>query len=324
MSSPTVVISSNTPAITSAPTPISTERTQSTSATSRETPSRRSGQLHVSDPKSSDNHTSLSEAGTSTSNSQQGSVSLGVSMPLSTPTYYELSCDDSSPALSPIQQEKTSVPTSMLHEVFPSLESEQASLLLELYNNSVYDVTEALLDGITMNASMVLRKFQMVRQTGGVQHIEVRLDHVVEDGLRSLYKGSFDVSAKVEVEIVGSLTTDLGGPRRQFFNHFLRQMPNKLNLVEENDGVVFFTCNTESLLGGHYARLGQVIVHSVLNEGPAFPYLPKAVYYYMISGIDEAVSHLSREELPSEAKYVVEQVMLLNYPTRMHKELVVL
>ena len=96
-------------------------------------------------------------------------------------------------------------------------------------------------------------------------------------------------------------------------------MPNKLNLVEENNGVVFFTCNTESLLGGHYTCLGQVIAHSVLNEGLAFPYLPKAVYYYMISGIDEAVSHLSREELPSEAKYVVEQVMLLNYPTRMHK-----
>ena len=50
----------------------------------------------------------------------------------------------------------------MLYEVFPSLELRQASLLLELYNNSVYDVIEALLDGITMNASMVLRKFQMV------------------------------------------------------------------------------------------------------------------------------------------------------------------
>ena len=35
------------------------------------------------------------------------------------------------------------------------------------------------------------------------------------------------------------------------------------------------------------------------------------MYYYMIGGIDVAVSHLSFEELPTEAKYVVEKVMLL-------------
>ena len=132
----------------------------------------------------------------------------------------------------------------------------------------------------------------------------------MEDGLRSLYKGNFDVSTEVEVEIMESLTTDHGGPKRQFFNHFLQQMPSKLNLVEESDGVLFFTCNTESLLGGHYARLGQVYVHSVLNEGPAFPYLPKAVYYYMIGGIDVAVPHLSLEELSKAAEYVVEKVLI--------------
>jgi hypothetical protein len=235
---------------------------------------------------------------------------MGTSMPSSIPTYYEISSDDSSPAQSPVHQyaQKASVSTSMLHEVFPDLDSGQASLLLDLYNNSVYDVMEALLDGIAMNASMLLCKFRAVRQTAGVQHIAIRPDHIVEDGLRSLYKGNFNVSTEVEIEIMGSLTTDLGGPKRQFFNHFLRQMPNRLNLVEENSGVVFFTCNTEGLLGGHYARLGQVIVHSVLNEGPAFPHLPKAVYYYMIGGIDVAVPHLSIEELPAEAKYVVEKV----------------
>ena len=269
-----------------------------------------------SNPKSLVDHgpsTSTSEAGPSNSapNDQQGSSTVSVSISSSTPTYYEISSDDSSAEQSPVQRQKTSVPTSMLYEVFPTLDSGQASLLLELYNNSVYDVTEGLLDGITMNSSMLLRKFQAVRQTAGVQHIAVRPDHIVEDGLRSLYKGNFDVSTEVEIEIMGSLTTDLGGPKRQFFNHFLRQMPTRLNLVEENNGVVFFTCNTESLLGGHYACLGQVIVHSVLNEGPAFPCLPKAVYYYMIGGIDVAVPHLSLEELPAEAQYVVEKVMIL-------------
>ena len=81
------------------------------------------------------------------------------------------------------------------------------------------------------------------------------------------------VNVSKEVE-VGKATTDLGGPKRQFFTQFLKQMPLKLNLVEENNGILFFTCNTESLLGGHYAWLGQVVIHSILHEGPAFPCLP--------------------------------------------------
>ena len=141
---------------------------------------------------------------------------------------------------------KSKVPCSMLYEIFPSLDAGQASLLLELYSSDASSVIEDLVDGSRVNASMLLRKFQGVRQTPAIQHITVRPHYIVEDGLRCFYKGNFDVSAQVEVELNGSLTTDLGGPKRQFFNDFLCQLPNKLNLVEENNGVFFFTCNTES------------------------------------------------------------------------------
>ena len=60
------------------------------------------------------------------------------------------------------------------------------------------------------------------KQTSRVQHIAVRPDHIVEDGLRSLYKGNFNVSTEVEIEIMGSLTTDLGGPKRQFLITFCK------------------------------------------------------------------------------------------------------
>ena len=107
---------------------------------------------------------------------------MGLSVPSSIPTYYyEISSDDFSPAQSPVQQQKTSVSTAMLHEVFPIFDYGQASLLLDLYNNNIY-VTEALLDGIAMNASMLLYKFRAVRQTSRLQHIAVRPDHIVEEG----------------------------------------------------------------------------------------------------------------------------------------------
>lgn len=194
----------------------------------------------------------------------------------------------------------------ILSEMFPKINSGQEALLLELYNNDVQEVIDALLHGI--NASSLLQRFHMSKIIPGVQHLEVRPDRIVEDGLRCLYKGNFNVSKEVEVEFVGRPTTDLGGPKRQFFTQFLHQMPTKLNLVEENDGVLFFTSNAESLLGGHYSRLGQVIVHSILQGGPAFPCLPRAIYYYLVGGIEHAMTHLSVDELPLHVQYVVKQV----------------
>ena len=238
--------------------------------------------------------------------SSGSSTNAGTIPLIPTPTYYELSesDEDQSPVDSPLHH-------SALRDMFPQLDSGQEALLLELYNNNVHEVIEALLDGV--NSSTLLRRFQTLRMIPGVQHIEVRPDHVVEDGLRCLYKGSFNVSQEVEVEFVGTLTTDLGGPKRQFFTQFLQQMLTKLHLVEENNGVLFFTCNTESLLGNHYSRLGQVIVHSILQGGPAFPCLPKAVYYYLIGGIELAISHLSVDELPLEVQFIVRKVH--NYVT---------
>ena len=96
---------------------------------------RRSGQLLNSKSAATDGpSTSASEAGPSST--QQGSSTMGMSVPFFIPTY-EISSDDSSPAQSLVQQQKTSVCTSMLHEVFPCLKSGQASLLLDLYNNNV-------------------------------------------------------------------------------------------------------------------------------------------------------------------------------------------
>ena len=46
-------------------------------------------------------------------------------------------------------------------------------------------------------------------------------NHIVEDGLRMLYKGEFNVSAPVEIETVGVSAVDLGGVRQQYYTTFL-------------------------------------------------------------------------------------------------------
>ena len=87
---------------------------------------------------------------------------------------------------------------SSLFDLFPSLHSDKEALLFELYNGDVNEVIDAMLKGVT--ATTLLQRIQMLKLTTGTQHIQVRPDHKLEDGLRCLYKGNFNVSMDVKVE----------------------------------------------------------------------------------------------------------------------------
>ena len=50
---------------------------------------------------------------------------------------------------------------------------------------------------------------------------------------------------------------------------------------------------------------------SIIQEGPGYPRLPKAVYYYFVGGMEQAVTHLSIDELPMAAEFVVMKVNFL-------------
>ena len=197
---------------------------------------------------------------------------------------------------------------SVVRVMFPELTTEQASVLFELFCDDAHQVIQSLLEGLPV--SSMLNQLRHSKVVCPPKLIVVRPDHIVEDGLRMLYKGEFNVSAPVKVEMVGVPAVDLGGVRRQFYTTFLRDMPSKLSLFEINDLVQFPTGHTDALLGGYYRRLGQVIVHNVVQEGPGFPHLPKSIYYYLVGGVDLAVTHLCVEELPCATQYVVEQVRI--------------
>ncbi len=229
------------------------------------------------------------------------------------PDPFVISDDSSSPSPSPSPSPVPS-PTfygrtklSIIKEMFPKLTTEQeASVLFDLFSNDPHQVIQFLLEGLPV--SSLLNQLRQNKLICPPKVIVIRPDHIVEDALRMLYKGEFNVSAPVEIDMVGVPAVDLGGVRRQFYTTLLREMPIKLRLFETNGLVHFPTGHTDALLGGHYRRLGQIIVHSVVQEGPGFPYLPKSIYYYLVGGIDLAVTHLCIEELPSATQYVVEQV----------------
>ena len=191
--------------------------------------------------------------------------------------------------------------------MFPGLSPEQITLLFELYNNDIHQVVQSLLEDLPL--SSILGRLKSLRLVCPTRVVQVRPQHVVRDGLR-FYKGDTCISSELEIELVGRPAVDLGGVRRQFFTTFLREMPIALDLVEFNGHIGFPSLHTEALVGGHYARLGRVIVHSVLQEGPGFPYFPKSIFYYLVGGIDLAVTYLSVDELPLAVESLVKEVSL--------------
>ena len=99
--------------------------------------------------------------------------------------------------------------------------------------------------------------------------------------------------------------------RRQFFPDLLQEvtLSTSLNLFERNDLYLLPLINQEAYICGHYKMLGKLILHSILQEGPGFPYFPPSLYHYICTGsVEVAMEYLSLEALPFHSKIVVDEV----------------
>ena len=55
--------------------------------------------------------------------------------------------------------------------------------------------------------------------------------------------------------------------------------------------------------------LGKIILHSILLEGPGFPFFPPPIYYYLVRGtIESVIPYLDIKFLPARQRAIVDQV----------------
>ena len=55
--------------------------------------------------------------------------------------------------------------------------------------------------------------------------------------------------------------------------------------------------------------LGKIVVHSVLQDGPSFPFFPPAIFHYIVGkNIDAAIEYLTVASLPLDVKLLVNEV----------------
>ena len=116
----------------------------------------------------------------------------------------------------------------------------------------------------------------------------------------------------LEVSYVGQDAIDIGGVRRDFLTNLILQLPSQLSLFEGDYATgVLPSIGHEAVMAGHFKMFGRVLVHSILQEGPAFPFFPRSVFRYLCTrALDEALPYLSVEDLPYAPKAVVGQVSL--------------
>ena len=199
----------------------------------------------------------------------------------------------------------------LIKDVFPNLNSDEAILLLNLLHGNVHKVISVCLKGL--NTSTIIRVFKSARMLTRIKKVFVNPDSILRDALCLYKSSSFNIAKPIEVEIIGSEAVDLGGPRRQFFNTVLEGLARNEHLRlfdgDMDNGWLLPAVNHDAIICGHFKMLGRIIIHSLLLDGPGFPFFPPPIYYYLVHGtIDSAMPYLDIRFLPARQKAIVDQV----------------
>ena len=183
-------------------------------------------------------------------------------------------------------------------------------MLLSLLNGSLHKGISVCLKGLKgLTPSVILHVFKLSRMLTRMRKVFINPDNILWDTL-CLYKSSnFDIAKPIVVELIGSEAIDLGGPRRQFFNTVLKGLAKNecLRLFDGDlqEGWLLPATNHNALICGHFHMFGRIILHSILLEGPGFPFFPPPVYYYLVNGtIESAMPHMDMMYLPLRQKTV--------------------
>ena len=107
----------------------------------------------------------------------------------------------------------------------------------------------------------------------------------------------------------GQPAVDTGGLTRQFFSDILSQLARgTLQLFLGSSNHLRFAYGPQVL--PVVKILGTIIAHSILHEGPGFPYFAPFVYWYLATGCEEhALPYVSiREDLSPSCMLIVKKV----------------
>ncbi|XP_076850020.1 uncharacterized protein LOC143498984 isoform X2 [Brachyhypopomus gauderio] len=99
--------------------------------------------------------------------------------------------------------------------------------------------------------------------------VVARRRRILHSAITALNKGYFDWHKCPQIEFVGEMADDFGGPTREFFRLLMADVQSTLGIFEEQPGNLFFSYDQAALEKGKYYTGGKLIAWSLLHGGPS-------------------------------------------------------
>ena len=146
------------------------------------------------------------------------------------------------------------------------------------------------------------------------ERVKVDEEDVAIDLLQYYKSSEFDPKIQLVIRFRSQPGVDSGGLLRQAFTSAFEaiaqnQVP-RLKLFTGPPNRLTPMYSTGNLLSSIFETLGKMIGHSLIQQGPGFPYLAPAIYCYIATGdLNEAISRASRVDvMDAELLMILEKV----------------
>ena len=183
-----------------------------------------------------------------------------------------------------------------LYQMFSNFSRETVDLILDLTSYDSAKTVEILLGGIKPHDVLEQLSLQLLKKDS----ITLSVDDQSAIGDAIAYYKKRDVDLTHPLRIKYSAGLDAGGLSRQFYSDVTLHIKDKMNAFEGPVATCLIPAySSQVLASGILKILGRIVVHSLLQGGPGFPFLAPYVYRYITTeSIDQAFEEVTLAVLP--------------------------
>ncbi|KAJ8369885.1 hypothetical protein SKAU_G00099130 [Synaphobranchus kaupii] len=144
----------------------------------------------------------------------------------------------------------------------------------------------------------ILRNFQREHiDKNSKLTVVARRRRILHSAITALGKTYFDWHKLPEVEFVGEMAADHGGPSREFFRLLMKEVQSTMGIFEGKPGRLFFVYDQADLDQGKFYTAGKLIAWSVLHGGPGIKALDPALFQLLCGQVVD-LQHFEYQNLP--------------------------
>ena len=181
---------------------------------------------------------------------------------------------DSDSSVSPIRK-KAKSDTDYIQDLFPGTSRSDIAILHHLVGSDTNTIIDILIGNV--NHAELLETVSQCVLVGEPARIVLRnMENVASDAFAYYKKADMDRPIYIVYEDMPAV--DAGGPKRQFFTDVLTDLRDNHALFEGPKNKLMPVYSTGTFAAGLFKVLGKVIVHSILQEGPGFPFFSTSIF----------------------------------------------